>query len=97
MSEYINYFLRFEDQAEMETAYRPSSEEGDGLTYPGCFVDVVGQIVATPAEMDEDGNEITPAIFASGWHVNVATKGDLPAALVGFAIDAPATPARVWA
>lgn len=97
MSEYNKHYLKFADRAEMETVYRQPSEDDDGITYPGCFIDVVGPIVATPGEYDEDGNEIAPPVFADGWHVNVATKGELPVELQGFEIEAPTTPARVWA
>ena len=97
MSDYNKYYLKFADRAEMETVYRQPSEEDEGITYPGCIVDEVGRIVATPGEYDEDGSEITPPILAEGWHVNVASKGELPEELQPFEIEAPATPARVWA
>lgn len=97
MSDYNKYYLKFADRAEMETVYRQPTEEDEGITYPGCFMDAVGRIVTTPGEYDEDGNEIAPPVFADGWHVNVANKGELPEALKRFQIEAPATPARVWA
>ena len=92
--EYTDYYLKFADQAEIETVYRAPTMDDDGITYPGCFVYGQGLIVDTPAVLDEDGNEITPPVFADGWHINVATKGELPDALKPYQIDAPATP--VW-
>jgi hypothetical protein len=58
-------------------------------------VDVVGRIVATPAELDAEGSVVSETTFADGWHVN--WRGELPEALQPFVIDAPDTPARRWA
>lgn len=94
---YTDHYLKFTDEAEMQTVYQPTTEDNEGITYPRCSVDVVGKIVHTPAEIDEDGNLINEAEFSEGWHVNVRSDGDLPEALKPFEISAPNTPARVWA
>ncbi|WP_027178770.1 hypothetical protein [Maridesulfovibrio bastinii] len=93
---YTDHYLKFTDEAEMLTVYQLPTDESEGITYPGCSVDVVGMIVHTPAEIDEDGNVITEAVFSEGWHVNVRSEGELPEALKPFEIPSPETPARVW-
>jgi hypothetical protein len=60
----------------------------------GTAIDVVGLIVDTPAVIDEDGNVAVEATFVDGWHVNM--RGDVPAGLKSYEIEASATPARVW-
>ena len=49
--------------------------------YPGIFATADGGwngiIVKTPAVLDEDGNEITPAVMVDGWHTNVRVHGPL--------------------
>lgn len=96
MPEYADYYLRFTDSEELTAVYRAPTEDDPGLTYPDCAVDVVGLIVETPAIFDADGNLVTEAVYAEGWHVNARCSGPLPEALVPFEIAAPATPAREW-
>ena len=94
---YTDHYLKFADEAEMLTVYQLPTEDNKGITYPDCSIDVVGKIVSTPAEIDEEDNTITEAVYADGWHVNVRCAGELPDALKPFEIDAPNTPVRVWA
>ena len=56
--------------------------------------DIIGQIVDTPATYDEEGNELTPAAYLPGWHVN--TLGPIDE-WSDYRIPTPAKPARVYA
>jgi hypothetical protein len=99
----MDHYLKFSDESEMlavlfDAEIIQADEDGNAIVPPyhkGAAIDVVGLIVDAPAVIDDDGNVITPATFVDGWHVN--WRGDLPESLQGYAIDAPATPARVWA
>lgn len=37
--------------------------------------DEIGEVVKTPAVLDEEGNEITPAVVVPGYHVNMVATG----------------------
>ncbi len=43
--------------------------------------DEIGEVVMTPAVLDEEGNEITPAVIVPGYHVNMVATGWLAAML----------------
>ncbi|MBI9113141.1 hypothetical protein [Maridesulfovibrio ferrireducens] len=94
---YTDHYLKFASEDELKTVYALPTEDSEGVTYPYCSIDVVGRIVSIPAEIDEDDNIITEAVYCDGWHVNVRCLGDLPDELTPFEIEAPNTPARVWA
>jgi len=49
--------------------------------YPGIEVSTSwnGQVVKTPAVLDGNGNETTPAVIVNGWHCNVRVTGPLVA------------------
>lgn len=51
-----------------------ADEEGNP-THPHAIVHL-GHIVTTPATMDEEGNELTPAILADHYSVDVLWSGD---------------------
>ena len=59
-------------------------------------IDVIGQLV-DPAQTDEEGAEIAPAVVHDGWHVNI-TKDGLAARpdLAEFVVT-PGRLRRVWA
>lgn len=38
---------------------------------PGAEIIKIGEIVKTPPEADEDGNETVPATFYDGWHCDL--------------------------
>ena len=60
--------------------------------------DVVGLIVDTPAELDENGEIISDATYVDGVHVNIRAVGEDTSALEAYRVDPePNTPARVWA
>jgi hypothetical protein len=72
------------------TADQPEGPITDGqITGPdgtrGFSISIVGQDpIITPATFDEDGNELTPAVRATGYYVNVA--GALPAAVEPYRV-----------
>lgn len=37
--------------------------------------DEIGEVVKTPAVLDEEGNEITPAVVVPGYHANLVATG----------------------
>lgn len=99
----MTHYLRFLDQeagiAALEAAgmYRPATEEDPGgpiLATIDYALDVVGLIVDQPAELDDEGNVITPATYLPGWHVNYV--GDLPPSWEEFIVY-PVNPVRVFA
>jgi hypothetical protein len=60
--------------------------------------DVVGLIVDTPAELDEEGEILKDATYVDGLHVNVRAVGEDTSALENYRVNPePNTPARVWA
>ena len=56
-----------EDGNVIEEAVPPS---GDIIPSSGNTVTRIGSHVITPAVLDEDGNEVTPAVLDSRYHVN---------------------------
>ena len=60
--------------------------------------DIVGLIVDTPAELDEEGEIISDATYVDGFHVNIRAVGEDTSSLESYRVDPePNTPARVWA
>lgn len=60
--------------------------------------DIVGLIVDTPAELDEEGEILKNATYVDGVHVNIRAIGEDTSALESYRVDPePNTPARVWA
>ena len=99
----MTYYLRFLDEiagiAALEAAgmYRPATEKDPGGPITATIdyaLDVVGLIVDQPAELDADGNVITPETYLPGWHVNYV--GELPPSWEEFIVH-PVNPVRVFA
>ena len=60
--------------------------------------DIVGLIVDTPAELNENGEVVSEATYVDGVHVNIRAIGEDTSALESYRVDPePNTPARVWA
>jgi len=63
--------------------------------------DIVGLIVDTPAELNEEGEVTSEATYVDGVHCNLRvlpSESELVEGLSGYLCDpTPATPARVWA
>ena len=108
-----DYYLKFENEEQMRSVLFEKvptkfedSPEPDGEPIPVEFesrqifrnTDVVGLIVDTPAELNEDGEILKDATYVSGFHVNVRAVGEDTSALEDYKVNPePNTPARVWA
>lgn len=81
-------FLRGED--EEGTRFWLTSGEGFAL-------DVIGPIVTTPGQYDEEGNEITPPVIDELFHANLRCTEEVAELVPNTVIVAPSNPVRVWA
>ena len=95
----MTIYLKFAGKQEFEAAFEPYIQEGKIPSYIGpAAVDVVGVIYKPTGStlVTEDGLSYPELEPIDGWHVNLsgATR---PEGLQAFAIEAPATPARVFA
>jgi|DEB0MinimDraft_6_1074348.scaffolds.fasta_scaffold189904_2 hypothetical protein len=106
---YTQYFFKFASQEEMHTVLTGLEWYGEvgvsdgesiyGFTLSGHegSLDEVGTIVDTPAVYDEETfEEVTPATYIDGWHLNAVLNIDLPEELQAYQVT-PATPARIFA
>jgi hypothetical protein len=103
---YKDFYLKFADPSEAnETLFTevPTEFDTEGnatATYQKpnyANIDVLGTLYHDDAELDEEGNVVTPATPLEGWHVNVRpVEGEDAAALEPFNI-LPSRPRRVWA
>ena len=60
--------------------------------------DIIGLIVDTPAELDEEGEVTSEATYVDGVHANIRAIGEDTSVLENYRVDPePNTPARVWA
>ena len=110
---YTDYYLKFADEEQMRSVLFEKvptkfedSEEPDGDPIPVEWeetqifrnTDIVGLIVDTPAELNEEGEVVTDATYVEGVHVNIRAVGEDTSALEDYRVDPePNTPARVWA
>ena len=108
---YTDLYLKFENEDEMRsvlfekvpTAWDNSDPETPIETEweerPRFRnIDVVGLIVDTPAELDEEGEIVSEATYVDGVHVNIRAIGEDISALEDYKVNPePNTPARVWA
>jgi len=108
-----DYYLKFENEDEMRSVLFEKvptkfedSPEPDGEPIPVEFeerqlfrnTDIIGLIVDTPAELNEEGEVVTEATYIDGVHVNIRAVGEDTSALEAYKVDPePNTPARVWA
>jgi len=56
---------------------------------------IIGKIVHAPGTYDEDYNQLTPATYVEGWHVN--TTSEVPEWADYLINPQPVTPMRVYA
>lgn len=50
-------------------------ETGELIASHGVLIDEIGPVVKTPPELDDEGDEISPAVIVGGHHVNMAAYG----------------------
>ena len=108
---YTDLYLKFKDEAEMRsvlfekvpTAWDNTDQENPietewEMRQRYRNTDIVGLIVDTPAELDEEGEVISDATYVDGVHVNIRAVGEDTSSLEDYRVDPePNTPARVWA
>jgi len=110
---FTDYYLKFKDEDEMRSVLFEQvptkfedSPEPDGQRIPVEWeeqqlfrnTDIIGLIVDTPAELDEEGEVTSEATYVDGVHVNIRAVGEDTSALEDYKVDPePNTPARVWA
>ena len=108
---YTDLYLKFKDEAEMRsvlfekvpTAWDNTDQENPietewEMRQRYRNTDIVGLIVDTPAELNEEGEVVTEATYVDGVHVNIRAVGEDTSALEAYRVDPePNTPARVWA
>jgi hypothetical protein len=61
----------------------PLAEMVEGVLTPsaGVMIDEIGTVTKTPAVLNENGEEVTPAVIVDGHHVNMGAYGELAALL----------------
>jgi len=52
-----------------------ADDEGNVTASPGVDIDYIGAVVLTPAVIDAEGNEVTPAITDDRLHINLRISG----------------------
>ena len=66
----------FTSAAAAQTAIDALGLDDDGNPTHGHTIVHLGHIVTTPATMDEEGNELTPAVLSDNYSVDVLWSGD---------------------
>jgi hypothetical protein len=111
---FTDYYLKFADEAEMRSVLFEKVPTEWDRTDPENPVataweerqlfrntDIVGLIVDTPAELNEEGEVISDATYVDGVHCNLRVlpgESELVERLNDYLVDpTPVTPARVWA
>ncbi len=112
---YTDYYLKFENEDEMRsvlfekvpTKFEDSEPDKEPVAVEWeerqiyRNTDIIGLIVDTPAELDEEGEVISEATYVDGVHCNLRVlpgESELVERLNDYLCDpTPATPARVWA
>jgi len=52
-----------------------ADEDGNVTAAPGVDIDYIGAVVLTPAVLDDEGNEVTPAVVDNRLHINLRISG----------------------
>lgn len=91
---YIDYFLKFADEAEANAVLYTTVDESQQPNY--AAIDTIGYIYSPTGEMVEtDEGEVPEMALIDGWHVNVRHTEEAEE-LTPFAVQ-PKTPNRAWA
>tara|TARA_X000001382_G_scaffold53960_1_gene36805 strand:+ start:19 stop:342 length:324 start_codon:yes stop_codon:yes gene_type:complete len=106
---FTDYYLKFADKAEADSVlYTEVPVEWDNSDPENPVptkwereqnfrnTDILPKVVLTPATFNEEGDELTPAVFEEGYFVNVRLVGEDGSSLEPFRVE-PETPQRVWA
>lgn len=96
MTPITDYYLKFPDKETAETILTELD-----FIYPcthSYALDTIGLIEETPAELDEQGEEISSATYIEGWHVNLRlVNSRIPEELLPFVLPSPQSPERTFA
>lgn len=93
-----DYYLKFATEKAAKDALTVAGYVSDGEVMTASHehaIDLVGQVVKTPAETDAEGNITKAAVMETGYFVNIRTEY-LPKSLWGFRIK-PTRFYRAWA
>lgn len=74
-----DYYIHTNTLEEMKASLAPFGlvSEGEFLTASASHaLDYLGVVVSTPAEIDEDGEEISPAVFHPGVYAALRVQDD---------------------
>ena len=98
----IDLYLMTATEAEMLAALTAAGViDEDGFLAAGVSVDHIGPFsrVTGYSEVKDEAGELIPiTVYYPGWHTNLRLMEDIDtSALLGYIIDTPATPHRVWA
>ena len=106
---FTDYYLKFADKAEADSVlYTEVPVEWDNSDPENPVptkwereqnfrnTDILPKVVLTPATFNEEGDELTPAVYEEGYFVNLRLVGEDGSSLEPFRVE-PETPQRVWA
>jgi len=68
---YVDALCRAAYKSAWEQAAEANGLTKDGIPIEGASIDVIGPVTVTPAVIDENGAEITPADIDNRYHVNL--------------------------
>jgi hypothetical protein len=85
-----NLFSALESRGILITNEEGGSQLGEGIH----SVDYIGRIPDVLGTTDEDGNELTPTTYVSGYHCNISSERKLT---FGANLVQPSTPFRKFA
>lgn len=79
---------------------RGEDDEGNRIwltSGEGFVLDIIDILELEPAEFDDEGEEITPAIIAEGFHANLRCTPEVADLVPDTVIVTPSNPRRVFA
>lgn len=73
---YVDALCRAASKSAWDAAAAANGLTVDGLPIPGASIDVIGSVITSPAVLDSEGNEVTPATIDNRYHVNLRLAPD---------------------
>ena len=98
MAQYLKYEWTDTQKASALAKITQTDEEGN-TTYTDNVLAVVdlGKLVKTPAVLDEEGNEVIPAVYATKNSVDILWADQPDASITGVVWPEPSTEAHIFA
>lgn len=93
----MDIYLRAETEADMHAALAFMRDDDGWIDSPLYSIDVIGPVVMAPAEIDVDGNEVTPAVIDNRFHLNLRCEPSVADQIPDDIKCTQAAPMRVWA